>query len=120
MGKSPKENLDRINTTITAWATHRANKTFGGMTLEEFKAAIKPSFTARADVNTYESELRAAISLRMMADEATEVVIKKVIKDVLSQEGEDSEFYEALGYVRESERKSGLSRKSQVAPQPAV
>lgn len=35
------------------------------------------------------------------------------------EEGEDGEFYEALGYVRKSERKSGLSRGKKPAPVPA-
>ena len=115
MGKSPKANLDRINTTITAWKTHRANKIFAGMTLEQFTAAINPSFTARTEVDTCESTLKAAISLREKADDATDVIIKKMVNDVVSQEGEDSEFYEALGYVRESERKSGLHRTAKPA-----
>jgi hypothetical protein len=77
-----------------------------------FKEAINPSFTTRTEVSTHESELKAAISRRQTSDDATDKIIKKVVNDVVSQEGEDSDFYEALGYVRESERKSGLSRKA--------
>ncbi|MFT3784397.1 MAG: hypothetical protein QM790_20495 [Nibricoccus sp.] len=112
MGKSPKENLDRINTTTTAWETHRPDKKFGGMTLKEYKAKVQPSIDARATVAHDESVLKASISLREKADEATLAIIKHMVDDVVAQEGEDSEFYEALGYVRASERKSGLSRKS--------
>ena len=30
--------------------------------------------------------------------------------------GEDSDLYEAMGYVRKSERKSGLTRKKKTPP----
>ena len=33
-------------------------------------------------------------------------------------EGEDGELYEAMGYVRKSERKSGLTKKKPVTPPP--
>jgi hypothetical protein len=117
MGKSPKENLDRITTTITAWETHRASKSFGGMTLEQFKTAIAPSLTARTTVAQHESELKAAISQRDDADDASAVTIKDVVNAVIAdkEEGVDGAFYEALGYVRESERKSGLHRTAKTA-----
>lgn len=117
MGKSPKANLDRINTTNTAWETHRAAKSFADMTLEQFRAKIAPSLTARATIARLESELTAAISQREIADAASLDVIDAVVKAVVADqtEGEDGEFYEALGYVRESERKSGLHRAAKTS-----
>ena len=112
MGQSPKANLDRINKTATAWETHRAAKLFANMTLEQFREKIAPSLTARATIARLESELTATISQREMADAASLAAIDAVVKAVVADqtEGEDGEFYEALGYVRESERKSGLHR----------
>jgi len=123
MGKSPKANLDRINKTITAWETHRAAKHFADMTLEQFREKIAPSLTTRATIARLESEITATISQREMADAASLAVIDAVVKAVVADktEGEDGEFYEALGYVRESERKSGLSRKAKTsATKPAA
>jgi len=110
MGKSPKSSLDHINQTITAWETHRSTKSFGGMTLEQLKIGVAPSLTTRTTVAQLESELKAAISLREKADDGSDAIIKKMVAAVVAEEGEDSEFYEALGYVRASERKSGLHR----------
>jgi len=117
MGKSPKANLDRINTTNTAWETHRAAKLFAGLTLEQFRGKIAPSLTTRATIARLESELTAAISQREIADEASLDVIQDVVNAVVADktEGEDGEFYEALGYVRESERKSGLHRTAKTS-----
>lgn len=114
MGKSPKANLERIKTTITAWETHRASKQFANMTLEQLREKVAPSLTARATIARLDSELTAAISQREIADAASLAVIDAVVKAVVADqaEGEDGEFYEALGYVRESERKSGLHRKT--------
>jgi hypothetical protein len=114
MGKSPKANLDRINAIITAWETHRANKAFADLTLEQFREKMAPSLATRATIARLESELTATISQREMADAASLDIIQDVVKAVVADktEGEDGEFYEALGYVRESERKSGLHRSA--------
>ena len=52
-------------------------------------------------------------------DGVTNEAIQKVVKGVAGDAdfGEDSDLYEAMGYVRKSERKSGLSRKK--TPPPA-
>lgn len=114
MGTSPKSKMDRITTTSTAWKTHRPDKMIAGMTLEQFNAGTAPSITARANIAAFESSLKAEISLREMADDKSADLIDAVVKAVVAdpEEGEDGEFYEALGYVRASERKSGLHRKT--------
>jgi len=106
MGTSPKSKLDRITTTATAWKTHRPDKVFAGLTLEQFNIATAPSITARTKIAAFESSLKAEISLREMADDKSADVIDAVVKAVVAdpEEGEDGEFYEALGYVRASER----------------
>ena len=42
------------------------------------------------------------------------MVVKGVVGDPAF--GEDCDLYEAMGYVRKSERKSGLSRKKAATP----
>ncbi len=49
-----------------------------------------------------------------VAPEAVQRVVKGVVGDPAF--GEDCDLYEAMGYVRKSERKSGLSRKKAATP----
>lgn len=102
----------RITQVVTAWETLRPEKSFAGLSIEQFKAALQPSIATRADVETLQDKLVAAQSLRIDADKASLDLIQRVAHAVQGDpdEGSDSAFYEALGYVRKSERKSGLTR----------
>jgi hypothetical protein len=82
------------------------------MTLEQFKAKLKPSTDARATVEDCEHKLTAALNARDDADQVSNNACLLVVNSVKGDpdEGEDSELYEAMGYVRKSERKSGLKR----------
>ena len=112
MTYSPKDNLDRINTVTRAWETLRPAKSFGGFTLAQFKAKVKPSLDARTSIEALEHQMTAAADLRDDADAASLDAIKAVVNAVKADSAETAkgEFYEALGYVREGERKSGLHR----------
>ena len=112
MTYAPKDNLDRINTISRAWETLRPAKSFGGLTLTQFKAKVKPSLDARATIETLEHQITAATDQRDDADVVSLDTIKIVVNAVRGDPAETAkgEFYEALGFVRESERKSGLHR----------
>jgi len=58
------------------------------------------------------------IDQRDIADVETNRLIQLVVKGVVGDPtfGEDSALYEAMGYVRKSERKSGLKRGKQPPP----
>ena len=114
---TPKSALDRINTVTQAWTTIRPTKSFGGMSLDQFKAKMKPSLDARSDVATLENQMLAAQDRRDTADVKAMETIQFVTSSVKGDptEGPDSELYEAMGFVRKSERNSGLSRKKQAA-----
>ena len=117
MPYSPKQNLDRINTVTRAWETLRPTKTFAGYTLTTFKAKVKPSLDARAAIEALEHQMTAAADQRDDADAASMETIKAVVNAVKADPAETAkgEFYEALGYVRDSERASGLTRKTAAA-----
>ncbi len=102
---------------MNAWQTLRPEKSFAGLSLEQFKAKIKASLDARAAIAALENQLLAAQNQRDDADKASLATIALVVNAVKGdpEEGEDGEFYEALGYVRKSERKSGL-RRGKLAP----
>jgi hypothetical protein len=108
---------DRIVRTQSAWGTLRPQKTFAGMTLAQLQEKVAPSLTARATIARLENEMLAAQNQRDDADAASLEAIQLVVNAVKGDpdEGEDGELYEAMGYVRKSERKSGLSRKAKVA-----
>jgi hypothetical protein len=108
--KSTDQRARRI---IAAWETLRPNKSFGGMTLADFKAQVQPTFETRVTLANLESQITAARDQRDDADRETERLIGRVVNGVRADpdEGEDGELYEAMGYKRRSERQSGLTRK---------
>lgn len=113
MSANPKLIETSTNKITTAWATLAPDATFGGMTLTQYKTKVKPSLDARAAIQTLEHQLTSATDVRDDADAVTSEANQKVIKGVVgdTEYGDDSDLYEAMGYVRKSERKSGLSRK---------
>jgi hypothetical protein len=113
MPSSPKSIEEKIARMINAWESLAPDKTFGGMSLAQFRAAVKPAEDARARIADLEAQRTQAIADR---DAANAVCLSKaqlVIAGVLGDptEGPDSALYQAFGYTRKSERKSGLTRK---------
>ena len=103
---------------LNAWETLAPNKSFGGMTLAQFQAAVQPAQTARQRIDDLEDQLKQAQADRDRADEDFLAKAQLVVAGVLADptEGPDSALYEAFGYTRKSERKSGLSRKGKQTP----
>ena len=120
MAVSPKDNLLKLQRILNAWETLAPDKTFGGMTLAQFRAAIQPSLAARDRVEDLEDQLRQAQTDRDNADEDSLDKVQLVVNGVVGDptEGADSALYEAMGYTRKSERKSGLTRKRSKPPTP--
>ena len=91
------------------------------MTLQQFKDATKPSFDTRDQIRTVEDQLGTLLNQRSNADatsmEKSTLVVNGVIGD--PNFGPDSGLYEAMGYVRKSARKSGLTRKKNAPAKPA-
>ncbi|HTQ29997.1 MAG TPA: hypothetical protein VMI53_02205 [Opitutaceae bacterium] len=118
MPLGPQESLKKISAVTAAWQTLRPAKSFGGMTLDQFKSKIQPSLDARAAVTTIENQLIAAQDQRDAADALSLAAVQLVVAGVRGDpsEGENSELYEAMGYVRKSERASGLHRQGQPNP----
>ena len=98
---------------LNAWETLAPSKSFGGMTLQQFQAVAEPARAARELVDDLENQRTQAITAREQADEAFFDKAQLVVAGVLADptEGADSALYEAMGYTRKSDRKSGLTRK---------
>ena len=120
MPSNPKTNEQKMNAMINAWETLAPAKTFGGMTLEQFKAVVAPAQAARARIADLETQMTRALNDRDAGDAAFLSKAQLVVNGVLADptEGPDSSLYEAMGYTRKSERRSGLTRKGNNTPAP--
>lgn len=109
----PKSTLDKINRVIGGWEALAPDKSFGGMTLAQLKAAVKPSFDARDELRALETQVQSKQVERDNADDNSLRVVQRVINGVIGDPelGPDSDLYESFGYTRPSERKRGLTRK---------
>jgi len=114
----PKEIEERLRKCVNAWETLAPAKSYSSMTLAQFKTAIAPSFDARVLLDQLDDQQAKAINDRDTADEVSLALVQRVINAVLADpdEGPDSSVLEAMGRVRQSERKSGLTRKGNKAP----
>ena len=114
MAPNPKAIGDRLTKTAAAWDEHASDSTFAGHTRAQYIAKVKPSLDARARISELRLQLAAAIVERDNADVTSNEVTLQVSNSVKGDpnHGEDSALYDALGYVRKSARKSGLTRVS--------
>jgi len=109
----PKEIEEKLRRAVNAFETLAPGKTFAGMTLDQFKTALAPSFATRETIGQLDDQLTHAINQRDAADEVALVKLQAVVAGVLADptEGPDSSVYEAMGYTRKSERATGLTKK---------
>jgi hypothetical protein len=110
---SPKENEQKMARMINAWDSLAPNKSFGGLTLADFRAVAKPAQDARQEIDDLEAQLTRAHAKRDAADAAFAAKAQLVVNGVLADptEGADSPLYAEMGYTRKSDRHSGLTRK---------
>lgn len=121
MPAAPKSTEKKLTSAINAWETLRPDKTFGGVDLAGFKATLKPSFDLRSKIAALESQLKAAKSQRTDADKVSKEALQSLVKAVVGdpEEGDDGDLYESLGYIRRSERRSGLHRGKSASSEPS-
>ena len=122
MAYAPKKNQEKLARAISAWETLRPTKSFGGMTLAQFKAKVQTALDARTALDQLGKKLVDAQDTRDDADNAALAALALVVNGVRadSAETENGQLYEAMGYVRKTERSSGLTRKGQTQATAAV
>ena len=122
MAGNPKDNGEKIAAVLQAWKDLRPTKSFAGMTLAQFTAKVQPSLDARNTIDTLENQKIAASDQRDQADIESMKQVNFVVNAVKGDpaEGEDGELYEAMGYIRKSERASGLTKKTKAAATAAA
>jgi len=113
MSQAPKDIIKASELIKSAWKKYAESASFGGMTLEQYTAKIKPSYDIRQQIDDLEKQLRQLIADRDLADDATNKINASVVKGIVGDVnyGDDSDLYGACGYIRKSERASGLTRK---------
>jgi len=112
---SPKRVAEKLQKVIDGWETLRATKSFAGMTLEQFKAKVQPSLSARVQLQSLRSQAKDSQAQRHASDGASLDLAQLVVNSVKGdpEEGETSGLYAAMGYVPKNQRRSGLTRKGQ-------
>jgi hypothetical protein len=113
MGRSVKKTGERLEAFLHAWANLRSGKSFGGLTLEQGTALLQPSRDVRVEIAEAELRLRSANARLVTVDRASLKVLQRVVNAVKAdpEEGDDGELYVAMGFVRSSERSTGLTRR---------
>jgi hypothetical protein len=117
MADAPKSTIEATDAIKTAWKKYAADATFAGMTEAEYEAKVKPSYDIRGQIADLENQVAQLIRDRDAADAVTDKTNQSVIKGIVGDVnyGDDSDLYGACGYVRKSDRKTGLTRKSNTA-----
>lgn len=120
MGTTPRGNEQKMDKILNAWETLAADKIFGGMTHPQFQAVCAPAKAAREKIEDLEDQLSAALVERDQADDAVAAKIELVVNSVRADpdHGSNSALYEAMGYTRKSDRKSGLTQKKKTPSAP--
>lgn len=114
MLRSPNTMLERLTRTIRAWETVCPDTTFSGQTLAQFKETVKASFETRAELEAVDNQREAIIARRDAADVISNEAWKRNVHGVKAEptQGADGAMYGAMGFVRESQRGTGLTRRN--------
>lgn len=79
---SPKDNEEKLRQVLNARKTLASDKSFSGMTVEQFETFIQPSFTARQDLEDLDDRRTHLINTRNDADEASLAKAAQIIAGV--------------------------------------
>ena len=92
MKLNPKRTEERLLRVLNAWETLTPGKTFGGLTLEQYRDIIAPTQTARGELDDLEATTIKAIKVRDAADLTARAKTRLVVNSVLGDptEGADS------------------------------
>lgn len=114
---STKPIVERIETFRAAWREMAPDASFAGMSLAEFEGASAAPLALRDEISDLELQLVGKKAERSIADLAAGELLSLVVNSVRGTPGygQDSPLYRAFGYVRKSERRSGLTRKARAS-----
>lgn len=104
---------EKCNVMNDAWVEGAPAVNFNGIKQTDFQAAIDAAAADDAAIADLESELKMKRDVRDDKYKALDQQRSKVGQGVAGDPayGNDSPLYGAMGFVRKSEKKSGLTRK---------
>lgn len=113
MPKSPGNNEEKMLKVLNALKTLAPDKKFGNKGVAELEAQVEKSLAPRRRIDELDDERTEQVALREAEDEKTLKMIDQIVAGIIADDeyGDDSALYEAAGYIRRSQRKSGLTRK---------
>jgi hypothetical protein len=104
----------RADKILGAWKKSAASKSFGDLTAVQYEAlstAVADGDAAVIAAEAVLTEARNSLSTALETLNAASNDVVDGVKGDKSVGGSNGSLYEAMGYVRKDERKSGLSRK---------
>ena len=106
--------VKRIKVIRAAWRDIAPDAKFAGMTLAEYEAASEPPLKLRADMIDLQARLKGMKASQADVDLAANELTDLVVNSIKGTPGfgQNSPLISACGYIRKSDRKSGLTRKS--------
>ena len=106
--------VERIEVFQAAWLENAPTAVFAGMTLAEFKEAVKAPAELRDGLLMLAQQVERKQVESLKAIATASEVLDLVVNSVRGTPGfgADSVLYGSIGYVRKSERKTGLTRKN--------
>lgn len=109
---------ERVTQMNDAWAGGAPDAVFGGISQPQFDTKIKAADAADKEID----DLEAALSLKKQSREGLYADLYEDSVKILAglkgdhRFGDDHPLVDAMGFVRDSERKSGLTRKKDPKP----
>jgi hypothetical protein len=113
-----KKTVERIETFLEAWEKNAATKSFAGLTLQEFTEATKLPIDTSKEIKALRQEAQRKRVHALNSLVEINPLLERVVFAVQgsAEYGSDSAFYQEMGYIRKSDRKRGLTRKRNEAP----
>jgi len=113
MPKSPKKIEEIIQRALSALRDGAPIKKFNNKGLAELEVQAEKSMAPRRRLDEIANEETEQIALRDSEDIKTLKMIDQIVSGVKGDDefGDDSALYEMFGFIRKSQRKSGLTRK---------
>jgi len=113
MPANPGQIEQDTNAILKAWKAFAPIAQFGSLTLPQYTALVQPSLDARQAIDDHNLLGKSLADKRDDVDVTTDATNAAIIKGIVGDVtyGDNSDLYEACGYIRKSEKKSGLTRK---------
>ena len=118
MATATKRIRERVTQMNDAWEQGAANAVFNGITQPQFDTKIKAATAADQEIDDMEAALTLKKRFRDgLYDELNDDSVK-ILAGLKGDPafGDNHPLVEAMGFVRDSERKSGLTRKKEPKP----